>query len=234
MQKNESNLPVQAACKCGQSFLIEKTLRTCRADGKRIFYSDQDDAGLCAFRCRACHSPVHESVPGAEYGRSLTPQSAEGDQSLAWSDLAAQAMVAITKDGFVDEACLTDGGTPQNDWIEQMRKEGFGVVKVDRPMAKAYLFETIPLDSTELGPKEYGRMIVARNETGEVEAAGWDCSSTRASAKGWLLRGLQLKFVPHQQICRLLKLTKAHVFATLTPVGETLSLAQAKQALVGY
>ena len=143
------------------------------------------------------------------------------------------AMVAISQSGFVDGACWCDLEADQAQWIVQMRKDGFGVVEVDRSMAKKFLFETVPHDGLEPDP-ECGRMIVARNHTGQVEAAGWDCSSTRASAKGWLARGLQLEFVSHQQIARLFKLTKAHVFATWTPVGETLSLAQAKKALAGY
>jgi len=58
----------KTSCKCGQPFLIEYDAPlTCRRDGKRIFYPD-DVAGMCAFRCRNCLEPVHETVPGAEYG----------------------------------------------------------------------------------------------------------------------------------------------------------------------
>lgn len=225
MQTKKENLPIHATCKCGQVFLIERTLRTCRADGKRVFYSDDED-NWCAFRCRKCHSPVHESVPGAEFEDA--PQT-----RMQAVKPEAQAMVAITKDGFVDGACWADTESRQADWILQMRKEGFGVVKVDRPMAKVYLFETIPPDGTEPGPKDYGRMVVARRKTGEVEAAGWDCAGTRASAKEWLGRGLGLEFVACEQVQRLARLG-ASVFDTWTPVGEVLSPRQAKQALAGY
>ena len=62
-----------SACTCGQKFLIEKKTgqSAFRADGKRIFYPGEENAGLCAFRCRSCHEPVHETVPGAEYGEAL-------------------------------------------------------------------------------------------------------------------------------------------------------------------
>lgn len=63
----------ETECKCGQKFLIAKALgrKTARADGKRIFYPEEEDTGLCAFRCRSCHKPVHKTVPGAEYGETL-------------------------------------------------------------------------------------------------------------------------------------------------------------------
>ena len=62
---------VKTACSCGQEMIIEHDAgRTCRADGKRIFYSHDDDSGMCAFRCRNCRMPVNETVPGAEYGIS--------------------------------------------------------------------------------------------------------------------------------------------------------------------
>jgi len=234
MQTKEA---IHATCKCGQPFLIERTLQTCRSDGKRVYYSDQDDKGLCAFLCRACLAPVHESVPGAEFEDTPEARKQVIARRLASAEQLdkpdAQAMVAITVDGFVDGACWADGEARQAEWIMQMRKEGFGVVKVDRPMAKAYLFETIPLDGSEPGPNDYGRMIVARRKTGEVEAAGWDCAGARESAKEWLGRGLGLEFVALEQVQRLAKLG-ATVFETLTPVGEVLSAKQAKQALAGY
>ena len=64
----------ESACKCGQKFLIEKKsgMGTNRADGKRIFYPGEEDVGLCAFRCRGCQEPVHETVPGAEFGEALS------------------------------------------------------------------------------------------------------------------------------------------------------------------
>jgi len=59
---------VKTACSCGQEMLIEHGAeRTWRADGKRVFYSHDDDSGLCAFRCRNCRMQVSETVPGADY-----------------------------------------------------------------------------------------------------------------------------------------------------------------------
>lgn len=59
---------VEAKCKCGQPFLIEHESQ-CegRKDRKRVFYLHDDPAGQCAFRCRSCREPVHETVPGAEF-----------------------------------------------------------------------------------------------------------------------------------------------------------------------
>jgi hypothetical protein len=56
-----------AECKCGQPVLIEFNARySSRRDRKRVFYADSPD-NLCVFRCRSCHEPVSDSVPGAEY-----------------------------------------------------------------------------------------------------------------------------------------------------------------------
>lgn len=65
----------ESACTCGQKVLIEHDAeQTCRRDGKRVFYSRDEDTGRCAFRCRACRQPVNETVPGAEYGAPRPPQ----------------------------------------------------------------------------------------------------------------------------------------------------------------
>lgn len=58
----------KSRCRCGQPVLIEYNAHSCRADKKRVFYPDQKDTGWCAFRCKKCHNPVSETVPGAEYG----------------------------------------------------------------------------------------------------------------------------------------------------------------------
>lgn len=58
----------QSRCRCGQSVLIELEGNPGRRDGKRVFYPDGPDKGWDAFRCKSCHAPVAESVPGAEYG----------------------------------------------------------------------------------------------------------------------------------------------------------------------
>lgn len=65
----------ESTCSCGQKMLIEHDAeQTCRRDGKRIFYSQAEDTGRCAFRCRSCRKPVNETVPGAEYGAPRPPQ----------------------------------------------------------------------------------------------------------------------------------------------------------------
>lgn len=58
---------LKSTCSCGQPVLIEHNARTSRADGKRIFYPDEPDNGWCVFRCKVCHRPINETVPGAEY-----------------------------------------------------------------------------------------------------------------------------------------------------------------------
>lgn len=80
----------------------------------------------------------------------------------------------------------------------------------------------------------YGRMIVARRDTGEVEAAGWDCAATREDACDWLDRGLTLEFVTRAQVDLLTAENPHHVFATTSPVGDVLSRQQALIALAGY
>jgi hypothetical protein len=58
----------ESACSCGQKALIEHgSKNTFRKDRKRIFYSPDESEGICAFRCRNCLEPVHETVPGAEF-----------------------------------------------------------------------------------------------------------------------------------------------------------------------
>ena len=56
-----------ADCKCGQPVLIEFNAQfSSRRDRKRVFYAHSPD-NLNAFRCRGCHEPVSECVPGAGY-----------------------------------------------------------------------------------------------------------------------------------------------------------------------
>lgn len=57
----------KSKCSCGQPVLIQLSGATGRRDGKRVFYTDEVNEGWDAFRCKSCHKPVHESVPGAEY-----------------------------------------------------------------------------------------------------------------------------------------------------------------------
>jgi hypothetical protein len=58
---------IEAACQCGQRVAIEHDAnkdgarRTCRADGKRIFYPDEKDDGWCVFRCKGCGLPIDET-----------------------------------------------------------------------------------------------------------------------------------------------------------------------------
>jgi len=72
-------------------------------------------------------------------------------------------------------------------------------------------------------------MIVARRKSGEVEAAGWDCDSTRVDARDWLGRGLQLEIVTASQVSAIK--SKNHVFSTTAAIGKVLSQAQAELML---
>lgn len=57
----------ESQCRCGQQVLIQLHGNPGRKDGKRVFYPDEPDRGADVFRCKSCHAPVAESVPGAEY-----------------------------------------------------------------------------------------------------------------------------------------------------------------------
>ena len=53
---------INAACECGEKLtVLQDGSPTCRADGKRVIYTDDGDDGWCVFRCRRCGRPVHES-----------------------------------------------------------------------------------------------------------------------------------------------------------------------------
>lgn len=145
---------------------------------------------------------------------------------------AATAYISVTTAGFVDGACFTANTDEAMRWITEMGEAGMCVIEADRARAKDLLFTTLPLPAgTSSG---YGRMIVARRENGEVEAAGWDCAETRTDAKEWLDRGLTLELVDAAHVERLGEVNPAHVFASHTPAGEVLTKAQAAQALSGY
>lgn len=64
---------VDSQCSCGTLVKIDRDAnnggvrRTCRSDGKRIFYADEKDTGYCIFRCRKCGKPISESCPEAAY-----------------------------------------------------------------------------------------------------------------------------------------------------------------------
>lgn len=62
-----SRLVKHATCACGQAVLIEFNAKYAgRRDRKRVFYADSAD-NVSAFRCRGCHEPVSDCVPGAQY-----------------------------------------------------------------------------------------------------------------------------------------------------------------------
>ena len=65
----------KSKCRCGQSILIERDWPTCRTDGKRIFYPDEPDTGLCVFRCKGCGDVIGDTAPGAEHGPHKTPNA---------------------------------------------------------------------------------------------------------------------------------------------------------------
>jgi hypothetical protein len=55
---------------CGSEYVIEhNSSHSFRSDNKRIFRSG-DDSSISIFRCHSCHRPVHETVPGAQFGSS--------------------------------------------------------------------------------------------------------------------------------------------------------------------
>lgn len=143
------------------------------------------------------------------------------------------ALIAISRDGFVDGASFTNSDPS---WIVEMGKAGFGVLKVNRLLAKQVLFSTIEVEDSEPTSEttSYGRMIVARNESGEVVAAAWDCGESRKSAREWVDRGLSIELVAAEHVHRLAKLCSGHVFSSITPVGDVLSAAQAKAAFASF
>jgi len=64
---------IASKCACGQDVLIDQNAnqdgvrRTCRVDGKRIFYPDQPDDGACIFRCKRCGKPIDETCLEARH-----------------------------------------------------------------------------------------------------------------------------------------------------------------------
>lgn len=112
-------------------------------------------------------------------------------------------------------------------WLDEMKLAGMTIQQVPRTDAKRLLFSYLPAVI-----EAYGRMIVARRQDGEVEAAGWDCTETRKDARGWLRRGLTLEFVSRDRVIAIADST--HIFATKAPVGEVLTHQQALNALVSY
>lgn len=64
---------IEAQCNCGQKVLIDQDAnnggerRTCRADGKRIFYPDEIDNGACVFRCKSCREPIDKTCLEARH-----------------------------------------------------------------------------------------------------------------------------------------------------------------------
>ncbi len=141
-----------------------------------------------------------------------------------------KAYVAVTPGGFVDGACFTESEDTAA-WISDMKRQGICVVLASRTTAKDLLFTELSSGTTH---SDFARMIVARRENGEVEAAGWDVAETRQDAQEWLKRGLALEFVSREQVGRLSTISPAHVFATITPAGEALSSKHASSMLKGF
>lgn len=61
-------------CSCGQKVFIEHDVNSrirlsCRSDGKRVWYPDEQDEGWCAFRCKSCMEPIRLTAKGAEFSR---------------------------------------------------------------------------------------------------------------------------------------------------------------------
>jgi len=58
-------------CKCGEVVHVEiDSPRTCRTDGKRIFYPDEPNTEWCVFRCRGCGDPIGDTCEAAAYGQN--------------------------------------------------------------------------------------------------------------------------------------------------------------------
>ena len=54
-------------CSCGVKYVIVRGFTSSRKDNKRVYPVGSDRTDSCWFRCKGCHLPVHESVPGAEF-----------------------------------------------------------------------------------------------------------------------------------------------------------------------
>jgi hypothetical protein len=62
---------LRGKCNCGQVVHVEiNSPRTCRTDGKRIFYPDQPNSEWCVFRCRGCGQPIGDTCEAAAYGHN--------------------------------------------------------------------------------------------------------------------------------------------------------------------
>ncbi|MCP3686517.1 MAG: hypothetical protein GY861_28090 [bacterium] len=65
---------IESKCSCGQKVLIDRDAnnggvrRTCRRDGKRVFYPGEEDKGICVFRCSSCLKPIDETCLEAAHG----------------------------------------------------------------------------------------------------------------------------------------------------------------------
>ena len=78
----------RGTCKCGEVVHVEINCpRTCRTDGKRIFYPEEPNTDWCVFRCRGCGEPIGDTCEAAAYGQNansagdpLTKTSTEANQ----------------------------------------------------------------------------------------------------------------------------------------------------------
>jgi len=83
----------------------------------------------------------------------------------------------------------------------------------------------VPQDSRQLA----SRVIVARKADGSVRAFGWDCSITRAQAKGWLADGLTLELITAEQLRGIPD--PDGILSTSAPIGVVLTFDQASKML---
>ena len=70
----------RGSCNCGQVVHVEiNSPRTCRTDGKRIFYPEEPNTEWCVFRCRGCGQPIGDTCEAAAYGQNAS--LSHGDES---------------------------------------------------------------------------------------------------------------------------------------------------------
>lgn len=99
----------------------------------------------------------------------------------------------------------------------------------DRPLAAINAVLGSAAAVPEDGRQAESRVIAARLADGSVRAFGWDCSITRAQAKGWLADGLTLELITAEQLRAI-----SHpdgILSTRAPVGVVLSFDQASKLL---
>lgn len=86
---------IQGTCSCGEPISIELNAKmSCRTDGKRPFYPDENKEpevirnfvysheGVTVFRCRKCNGWVADTVPEAMLEMSKSPAERKAAQEV--------------------------------------------------------------------------------------------------------------------------------------------------------